>query len=274
MGTWGRGILQDDLASDVYSEFMDAYNKGDECSAISSRLLIEYGASPNELDEDFVPFWLALAKALWECGALDEQTASVCRQIVRDSLGLEGWGELDAGDRLKRAATVSRFVESLSTPRVKPRARRRKMLRPPIYKVGDCLAIRDADGMYTASLVTGARFVNTTDGVNFLWALQYYSVEKPTLSVFTEAGLLWLTHGNWGGKLCGHWCFTMHHKRDAGAIECIGNVSRTQLPSLPEAYSDWLSNSQQARLQAVIGFIDPPKIESISWLKLVANKFL
>ena len=70
MGIWGPEILSDDLAADVHSDFLARYDAGETVAAITRALHRTYAEPRSDLDEGPV-FWLALAQAQWECGALD-----------------------------------------------------------------------------------------------------------------------------------------------------------------------------------------------------------
>ena len=70
MGTWGTGISSNDIYEDINYEFFDLYNQGIDVSEITKKLITDH----KELiasREDQNNFWLTIAKAQWECKALD-----------------------------------------------------------------------------------------------------------------------------------------------------------------------------------------------------------
>ena len=91
VGTWGRAILSDDFARDVYDEYLRLYDAGRGREEIARQLLSAHSA---DLDEDDVPlFWLALAKAEWETGEVSANVLSRVAITVADERGLERWRE-------------------------------------------------------------------------------------------------------------------------------------------------------------------------------------
>lgn len=147
MGTWGHQILEDDAAADAYGGYIDQYNLGLTTEQIRQRLE-DNSLFRNRVLEDNTPFWLGLAQAQWECGALDEDVRALVQQTLDDDLEQEIWEE----NYPARKKVLTRFLKKISVPNKKPR----KPVKPRLYslpfRTGDCLAFRYADGLYGAAV--------------------------------------------------------------------------------------------------------------------------
>src|SRR5438445_3902183 len=96
VGTWGRAILSDDFARDVYDEYLRLYDAGRGREEIARQLLSAHSA---DLDEDDVPlFWLALAKAEWETGEVSANVLSRWRSRSRTNGVSNAGGRQDRGN--------------------------------------------------------------------------------------------------------------------------------------------------------------------------------
>lgn len=183
MGTWSTSILGDDSAADVYGEFIEAYNDGKELSAIRSELEAENKSTLSDPDEGTV-FWLALAKAQWDCGSLDSDVLTKVGEIVNQELGLDRWREGTAPSLGKRKKVVSEFYAKIQTQNSKPKKRKPPKLIPAAFEAGDCLALSLPSGGYGAAVVLATDNTHKIYGQNLVGILCYRSNEKPALPVF------------------------------------------------------------------------------------------
>jgi len=236
MGTWGTALLSDDFALDIYDNYMEHYNDGLAHEAIREQLLDEFAEALIDPDEEPV-FWLALAKAQWECGALQDDVYQRVKAIVETGEGLELWEE-DMKLLRKRKQVLQKFLQQIGTPKEKPRKRRKEKKYEAIYVPGDCLAVRLSDGGYGAAIVLAADNSHKTEGMNLIGLLAYKGQEKPSLDIFERHGIaerhgivikqrnwLKLTHHNWNEKQAIYWCMASIHKKAAHLFEVIGNVA-------------------------------------------------
>lgn len=69
MGCWGMGISECDEYLEVYDNFMEEYDNGVECSAITAAILSKYHAEFDDEDGVMHDVYFALAKAEWMCCA-------------------------------------------------------------------------------------------------------------------------------------------------------------------------------------------------------------
>ena len=81
MGTWGFGILDDDVARDVYDQYVDAHAAGQQADAIVRTLNASFAHVIADPDEGPL-FWLAVAQAQWECSGVTPEVRKHVEEIV------------------------------------------------------------------------------------------------------------------------------------------------------------------------------------------------
>lgn len=152
MGCWGMGLTQSDEFCEVYSQFMDRYNNGDEVSAITDEILKEYHKEFSDDDGVLHDVYFALAKARWMCCAQSKMVSDKVKEIIESGANISFYKELGATEKdLKiRQKNLEKFFNSLQTPRQKPRQRRidpldRVKELPPVFP-GECYAYKYKDG--------------------------------------------------------------------------------------------------------------------------------
>lgn len=201
MGAWGTGILADDTARDIYDDYIDLFNRGTAREEIRAKIFRSYPSSVKDNDEGPL-VWLAIAKAQWDCGQLEDEVRARVREIVRAGQGLVRWAE--QGERLlqKRKKVLEDFLAHLETVNPQPRKPRKAMKRKPLFQPGDCLGVRLEDGRWGAVLVlqqapeTDDPFKETY-GMNLVAGLRWFGDEAPDLRVFEERDWLSLNHHHW-----------------------------------------------------------------------------
>jgi len=239
MGAWGTAILSDDLARDVYDEYMDKYDEGIDHSAIYELLLKSFAEALYDADEGPV-FWLALAKAQWECGVLQDDVFERVTRIIESNDGMARLEE--EGQRMlkKRKQVLDSFLTIISTPKEKPRKRHRIVRYEAIFEPGVCLAVRLPDGDYGAAIVLAADNSHKTEGMNLIGLLHYKNSEKPRLEVFQSRKWLKNVHYGGRGELAIYWCQARLFKSAATLFEPIGTVHLTiSDPKQTSVYTSW-----------------------------------
>ncbi|MEO7298035.1 MAG: hypothetical protein ABI042_05605 [Verrucomicrobiota bacterium] len=249
MGAWSTAILGDDSAADVYGEFIENYNDGKELSAIRRELEAKNKSELNDPDEGPI-FWLAIAKAQWDCGSLDSDVLAKVGEIVNHGLGLDRWSEGTVRDLEKRKKVLSEFYTKLQTPNPKPKKRKKPRFIPAVFETGDCLALHLTSGGYGAALVLATDNTHKQYGKNLIGVLRYRSGQKPPLSVFESRDWLYINHHNWKNQIEITWCLGYAYRKHKVPIEKIGsNKIRWLDPKDAKSFSpwDWLAN--QVELQ-------------------------
>lgn len=223
MGAWSTTILGNDFAADVYGEFIEAYNDGKELNVIRRELEANNQSELNEPDEGST-FWLALAKAQWDCDSLDSDVVAKVGEIVNTELGLDRWREATARDLEKRRKVLAEFYAKIQKPHPKPKKRKKTCYIPAVFEAGDCLVLHLPSGNFGAALVLAANNTSKPMGTNLIAVLQFRSIEKPAIEVFELRKWLVLTHHAWKNQLEIMWYFSKFFKRHTHPIEKIGSI--------------------------------------------------
>lgn len=217
MGTWGIGILANDFSLDVYGDFLESYDDGDELVDIHDDMV----EAAEDLDEeDTVEFWLGLAQAEWECGYQNAETYEQVRRIIVSKLGLAKWH----GAEDERQAVLLEFLECLSKPVAEPRQRQEKVPEQPVYLEGTCLAVKLYVGGYGAVIVL--RNVAHNDYVHsLLGGLKGVFQVPPCMEVFEKREWLKLTHHNFRGNLHLTWAGQQDLLENADKVVVVGQTT-------------------------------------------------
>ena len=111
MGAWGTNIKDNDTTSDIFVDFFDLYNEGQNPTNISLRLISENEELINNPD-DCNNFWFALAIAQWETKSLDSKVFEKVKAIIESDNDIEVWKSLDADDKdlAKRKIALEKFL--------------------------------------------------------------------------------------------------------------------------------------------------------------------
>jgi len=236
MGAWGTAILSDDTARDVYDSYMAKYNEGLAHEDIREQLLEECAEMLDDMDDGPV-FWLGFAKAQWECGALQDDVYQRVKTLIDTGAGLASWEEAGETALRKRKQVLQEFLEKISTPKEKPRKRRKVIPHPSIFAPGDCLAIKLSNGQYGAAFVLAVDNDSyPPDGQTLVILLDYLSPDKPALVAYE--GRNWLLSER--GHPIGFWCGARDYKRSASSFELVGQIPLISSdPQWSNTFSTW-----------------------------------
>ena len=157
--TWGTGILENEISREVYHEFYESYAiNGIESAEILKKFKANFIESytdkgvPNSCD-----YWFAIGFALWELGALQKNILDKINDYNNKGRDKEKWLQLDVDDKViaKRQAIVNQFLEKLKTPSKTNRRNEHPIIRPPVFKTGECIAVKRTDGSFGGFVVLG-----------------------------------------------------------------------------------------------------------------------
>lgn len=124
MGIWNHKIDGNDSFQDIYQNFFELYNQGQNPIYISKQIQTEFAEMFNDNDDrNNCLFGLALAQ--WETKSLDPTVYKQIKEIVETGNDLEIWKGLGADEMIlkKRKTILDKFLIQLSTDREKPRRR-------------------------------------------------------------------------------------------------------------------------------------------------------
>ena len=224
MGAWGTAISSNDTYADIYGLFFELYNKGLAVKEISEKLIASNQDTVND-SNDSNNFWLALAKAQWECKELDPIIFDHVKKIISSGSDVEIWRQSGATEKdiEKRKVVLEKFLVGLKTERPKPKSRKKKIILQPVFEKGDCLTFKFASGNYGGAVVLEA-IKSTEYGHNLLAVTRINQTKKPTKSDFENSTVLNINYANWNNKPCIHWYYPIRHKKIAHLIEKVTHI--------------------------------------------------
>ena len=187
----GPGLLESDLAYDVYQQIIDQWDAGVAIDEILRRLgpLEEFAQEPIDAES----FLAAALKACWEIGQAHADLRDRLQATVDAGASLAQWAESGKPLARRRRSTLERLLAQTATPNAKPRPRRQHApVKSKLFAVGDGL-----------ELVTGSRTwhalvceIGDKRGRCEYFVAPMRSVRRPTQRAF-EAG-----------KIFAHWIGT------------------------------------------------------------------
>lgn len=225
MGTWGTAIKDNDAFADVYDEFFDLYNKGEEPETISKKI-IEGNWEILEIEEEKHNLWFALALAQWETKSLDTKVLSTVEEIVTSGADLKIWLELGANEQdiKKRKIALDKFLEKIKSERPKAKARKRTKAKTPIFSNGDCLIFKMKNGNYGGAVVL-ATDTKPETACNLVATTRLNQKNKPLPADFENAEVLICNFAKWDDRACVDWCFPDCYKKHSNTYEVVGKIS-------------------------------------------------
>lgn len=190
MGTWGPAIKSNDTSSDIYADFFELYNEGQEPAVISEKLLKDNKDLINNPD-DCNNFWFVLALAQWETKSLEKELYDKVKSIIESGQDLEVWRELDADESeiKKRKIALDKFLDKISSDKPKAKARKKKKFKEPIFEKGTCLTFKLENGNYGGAVVLAAD-KNTSYGYNLIVSTRLNQSNRPTKKDFEKRKFL------------------------------------------------------------------------------------
>lgn len=225
MGTWGTAIKSNDTSSDIYADFFDLYNEGEKADVIAKRLIRD-NKELIENPDDYNNFWLTLALALWETKSLDKETFEKVKEIIESGQDLKSWRELGADEIeiKKRKDVLEKFLVKISSEKDKPKARKKKRTKEPIFEKGTCLTFNLTNGNYGGAVVLEAD-KQTGFGYNLIVTTRINKSEKPTIKDFENAKVLVANFGNWENQPKVTWYLPDRFKKEYSELfETVGKI--------------------------------------------------
>jgi hypothetical protein len=224
MGTWGTAISSNDTYADIYDEFFDLYNDGVEVAEITSRVVAqnqETIASPDAEND----FWFALAKAQWECKALDKALLGRVRTIIESGADIAVWRDQDASpnDLRKREVVLRKFLDKISVEKLKPRKRKRVLPGIPAFEKGDCLIFRLSTGNYGGAIVLDT-FIGKGYAYNLVAATRINQPEEPNEKNFRKADIIVCNFAAWENQEWIFWLLGKTFSRDADHFQVVARL--------------------------------------------------
>ena len=219
MGTWGTGISSNDTYEDVYTEFFDLYNTGEEVEFISKKL-IESNSETIKDEDDCNNFWFALAKAQWDCKKLDLEIYDKVEKIILSGVDIKAWKRLGGSnsDIKKRKLVLEKFLEKLKSEKKSGKRRKKKTIKQPVFKKGDCITFKLKNGNYGGAVVLEAN-KNDEYGHNLIAVTRINQNNKPDKKAFENSEVLIINFANWKEEVAIKWYNPMRHRESENLVE-------------------------------------------------------
>lgn len=225
MGTWGTAINSNDTSSDIYADFFELYNEGENPDSIAKKLIHD---NKELIDNpyDSNNFWFTLALALWETKALDHEIFNRVKEIILTEKDLYVWRELEANETeiKKRKDVLEKFLLKISSEKDKAKARKKKKIKEPIFEKGTCLTFRLPNRNYGGAVVLEAD-KQTGFGYNLIVTTKISKSERPTIKDFENAKVLIANFGNWENQPKVTWYLPDRFKKEYSKLfETVGKI--------------------------------------------------
>ncbi len=141
MGTWGPGIYQNDVASDIKESFQSLREDGLAAEEIAKQLVEEYAAELAD-EDDACPAMLALADLLWRAGKPDDGIQSAALAMINSGAAMQAWRETPASLQRRRGQALTRLHEKLLSPPPQPKPCRKPSVYVCTWQQNDVYAYR------------------------------------------------------------------------------------------------------------------------------------
>lgn len=225
MGHWGTSIKSNDTYADIYGDFFDLYNDGKTVDEITISLKSKYADVIKDKD-DRNNFWFSLARAQWECKALDSQVFTKVKSIIESGDDLRLWKELGSDDKQVRlrAKVLEKFIAELSVEKAVPKKRKKKITRQPVFEKGDCLTFQLSNGNYGGAIVLEA-IKDSEFGLNLIASTRINQTKKPTIEEFKNSKILILTFGEFKSIPDIGWRYAQFFKKSTVSFEKVGQLN-------------------------------------------------
>lgn len=147
MGTWNTKINGNDTFLEIYQNYFDLYNQGQEPKVISKQIRKDFAEMFKDAEDRYNSLF-GLALAQWETKALDPLVFKEVKKIIETSKDIKLWKALGADDKVlkRRQVVLDKFLAQLKTEREKPKRRTRSKFE---FTLNELFNITAPDGQKT-----------------------------------------------------------------------------------------------------------------------------
>lgn len=199
MGTWNTKINGNDSFQDIYQNFFDAYNQGQEPADITKQIQADY-AEMFEDSDDRNNSLFGLALAQWETKSLDQVIYKQVKEIIESGNDLEVWKVLGADEKSlkQRKVVLDKFLTQISTDKEKPKRRVRPKFEFEMINLVEAIA---PDNLKTFSVneeYTNKNYIHTSGLMNWKQgggSILYFTGQGQSISAkWLDSNTLEVTH--------------------------------------------------------------------------------
>lgn len=168
MGTWNTKINGNDTFQDIYQNFFDAYNQGQESANISKQIQYDY-ADMFEDSDDRNNSLFGLALAQWETKFLDQTIYKQVKEIIESGNDLEVWKGLGADEKTikQRKFALDKFLNQISTDREKAKRRVRPKFEFEMINLVESIAPDNLKTFNVNEEYTNKNYIHTSGLMNW-----------------------------------------------------------------------------------------------------------
>ena len=161
MGTWNTKINGNDAFQDIYQNFFDLYNQGQNPADISKQIQNDFTEMFNDYDDRNNSLF-GLAFAQWETKSLDSKIYKQVKEIIETGEDLELWKGLGADSKTlkQRQTALDKFLLQISTEKEKPKRRAKQKFE---YRAVELFKLVAPDSNKTFEIVESYVNGNYTD---------------------------------------------------------------------------------------------------------------
>ena len=251
MGAWGHGIRQDDVVCDVIGAFEEGLKQGKSIAQATKAVRKQFDEATKDCDDGPL-VWIGLAYAQWTYGELDSGVLQHVKEDLESGRSLSRWGE-DKTALSRRKAVLTRFIEKIEKPKVRPKKPPRTISRSPKFQPGDCLSIQLSNGQFGAAIVLAIDQSSAEFGMDFIGVLDYMSPHEPSEHIFRQRKWLYRSHHDWNNDLDVAWYTHVGYRKMKPRLKLIGSVELLKSDPKPRmegiGYCAWQRLGEQVVLQ-------------------------
>ncbi len=115
MGTWGMGIFDNDLASDMRATYLDMIITSTSPDDAAQQTQQRFSSALHDSDES-VAFWLALGAIQSQFGRVTEDVRKQTLEVIASGQDEKRWSEASMEDQQTRRKTLEELKEKLTKP--------------------------------------------------------------------------------------------------------------------------------------------------------------
>lgn len=163
MGTWNTKINGNDTFQDIYQNFFELYNQGQNPADISKKIQNDFVEMFNDYDDKNNSLF-GLAFAQWETKSLDPVVYKQVCEIIKSDNDLELWKQLGADNKTieKRKKELDKFLNQISTEKEKPKRRVRQKFEFEMINLVDAVAPDNLKKFGVNEEYTNKNYVHTS----------------------------------------------------------------------------------------------------------------
>ena len=200
MATDGVRIIDGDLASDTYDQFMEMYDAGATVQEIRQAVEEPYD---EEDGFDYEIYITVYALALWQIGQLTPYVIAEVDEVIDRGAGVKTWTEeCGAKEGQKRQLELEKLRKKLSLPNLKIRKRRTyKVVTKFVFEENAVITFQLPDGDYCATILVS--IMQHQGRCHYFFIVSTYkSKRKPTIEDIKNVEIVGrkkpLSFGNYG----------------------------------------------------------------------------